>query len=80
MTTTHEAIPTAWTAQDEDFFRVVSTLLSAGFLEGASALLASNDVDAVAENNPAAAPAVSSAAASPVPAEPAAAADRPLAA
>jgi hypothetical protein len=46
MNTTHEAVPTVWTAQDEDFFRVVSTLLAPAFLQGASALLASYDADA----------------------------------
>lgn len=45
-TSTLESVPTTWDdARDSAFFRVVTHLLAAGWLEGASGLLAANDRD-----------------------------------
>jgi hypothetical protein len=50
MTTAIEAIPAEWSAADEDFFRIVAVeVLSAEFLFGAGALLASYDVETLPE-------------------------------
>jgi hypothetical protein len=45
MTTTTEAVPTAWTALDEGFFRVAADVFTPEFLWGAGAMLASYDLD-----------------------------------
>jgi hypothetical protein len=38
-----EAVPSTWSAADEQFFRIVGVLLEPRFLAGASVLLASYD-------------------------------------
>jgi hypothetical protein len=43
MTSTIEAVPTVWTAGDEDFFRVAADLFAPNFLYGAGVLLGSYD-------------------------------------
>jgi hypothetical protein len=47
MTSTIEAVPTVWTAGDEDFFRVAAGLFAPAFLWGAGTLLASYDPEPV---------------------------------
>jgi hypothetical protein len=50
MTTALETIPAAWSAADEEFFRVVATeVLTPEFLFGAGVLLASHDVETLRE-------------------------------
>ncbi|MCU1599612.1 MAG: hypothetical protein JWO22_321 [Frankiales bacterium] len=55
MFTDETTATTSWTTTDELFFRIVDGAFTATFVEGASALLASYDVDATsaaAEHDP----------------------------
>lgn len=44
-TSRSETVSAAWSAEDESFFRVVRDLFAPAYLRGASALLASYDLD-----------------------------------
>ena len=53
MSTTPESVPTAWSTDDESFFRAVADVFAPGFLQGAGVLLGSYDLDTTQPRLPA---------------------------
>ena len=53
MSTTPESVPTAWSTDDERFFRAVADVFAPSFLQGAGVLLGSYDREPALRRAPA---------------------------